>query len=130
MTTTTRHTILRANAIWLLAASSAALLMDILGIFFAIGPESVLVAGAPHTGIGFVEAHGLAFILGILLWRAKPLRRWHITGAAVGLLLGTANLVFWPIFTAANVLWGGYITTSLHWIFTLLQLGAAAALVI
>jgi hypothetical protein len=63
----------------------------------------------------------------MLLWRAEPLRSWHLTAAAVHALLGTANLVFWQIFIAADMLAGGYITTSLHWLFVALQLCAAVA---
>lgn len=125
--TSIRRTILRANAIFLVVASVSSLCMDVLGIFFGVGPESRLVASAPYTGIGFVEAHGLALIIGILLWRAEPLRSWHVTAAAVHMLLGTANLVFWQIFIAADVLWVGYLTTFLHWLFVALQLFAATA---
>jgi hypothetical protein len=120
-----RRTILRANAIFLVVAAAASLCTDVLGIFFGLGPESRLVASAPYTGIGFVEAHGLALIIGVLLWRAEPLRSWHVTAAAVHILLGTANLVFWQIFVVADVLVMGYLTTSLHWLFVVLQLFAA-----
>jgi hypothetical protein len=51
--------------------------------------------------MGLVEANGLA-VIGVLLWRAQPLRSWHLTGAAVHVLLGASNLVFWQIFVAAN----------------------------
>lgn len=125
MTTTIRQGILRANALWLVVASISALFMDILGIFFAYGPMSRILASAPHAGISSIEAHGLALILGVLLWRATPVRFWHLTAAAVHLLLGTANLVFWQIFIAADILAVGYITTSLHWLFVVLQLCAA-----
>jgi hypothetical protein len=54
------------------------------------------VLGRPGGRIGFIEAHGLALIIGVPLWQAAPLRIWHLTAAAVHLLLGTANLVFWP----------------------------------
>jgi hypothetical protein len=120
-----RRTILRANAIFLVVAAAASLCTDVLGIFFGLGPESRLVASAPYTGIGFVEAHGLALIIGVLLWRAEPWRSWHVTAAAVHILLGTANLVFWQIFVVADVLVMGYLTTSLHWLFVVLQLFAA-----
>jgi len=120
-----RRRILRANAIYLIAASASAMLMDVLGIFFSRGPESRLLANAPSTGIGFLEAHGLACIISIWLWRTEPSRSWHFTGAAVHSLLGTCNLVFWDIFAAANFLWGGYVTTSLHWLFAVLQFSAA-----
>jgi hypothetical protein len=101
--------------------------MDVRGIFFSLGPESYVVAGRPYAGVGFIEAHGLALIIGILLVRAEPLRLWHLTAAGVHLLLGTANLVFWQIFTVADILAAGYITTSLHWLFAMLQLLAAVA---
>jgi hypothetical protein len=126
MTTAIRQMILRGNALYLFVASVAGFRTDVLGIFFGRGAASHLVAGAPHAGIGFIEAHGLACILGVLLWRAEPQRLWHLTGAAIHLLLGTANLVFWQLFIAADILWVGYVTTSLHWIFAVLQLCAAS----
>jgi hypothetical protein len=44
---------------------------------------------------------------------------------AVHVLLRTANLVFWQIFVASGLLWNGYLTTSLHILFAILQLTAA-----
>jgi hypothetical protein len=126
MTTSMRQLILRANAVYIGGAAITALLLwDVPGIFFGVGPQARLLANAPHTGIGFIEAHGLALILSVLLWRAAPERSWHLTALAVEVLLGTANLVFWQIFVAADVLAAGYITTSLHWIFAVLQLLAS-----
>ena len=87
--------------------------------------RSAILAAAPHAAIGFVEAHGLAFIIGIRLWPAAPDRAWHLTAAAVHALLGTSNLVFWQIFIAADMLAGGYLTTGLHGMFFALQLLAA-----
>jgi hypothetical protein len=86
-----------------------------------------VIGGAPLAGIGFIEAHGLALIMGVLLWRAEPTRTWHVTAAAVHILLGTANLLFWQIFSVAGALIAGYVTTSLHWLFAGLQLFAATA---
>jgi len=40
--------------------------------------------------------------------------------------VGRRNLVFWQLFIAADLLWVGYVTTSLHWIFAVLQLCAAS----
>ena len=117
MTTTIRQAILRANAIFLLIAAAGGIVSDVLGIFFARGPVASIAAAAPHAGIGFVEAHGLAFIIGVLLWRAEPLRTWHLAAAAVHVLLGTANLVFWTMFVAADMLVVGYVTTTLHALF-------------
>ena len=125
MMVTARRAVLRANAIFLLIAASGGLWTDILGAFFGRGHVAPIVAAAPHAAIGFVEAHGLALIIGVLLWRAEPARSRHLAAAAVHVLLGTSNLVFWQIFVAGNVLWAGYLTTSLHGVFVVLQLLAA-----
>jgi hypothetical protein len=127
MTAKLRIAVLRANAVYLMAAAAGGLWSDILGAFFARGHVASVLSGAPHTAIGFVEAHGLALIIGMLLWLAPPERKWHSVAAAVHLLLGTANLVFWQVFVAADLLAVGYITTSLHWLFAALQMVAAAA---
>jgi hypothetical protein len=127
MTPTVRNAILRADAIFLLVASAGGFASDLVGAFLARGPVAPILASAPHAAIGFVEAHGLAFILGVLLWRAATTRAWHITAAAIHLLLGTANLVFWQLFIAGDMLAVGYITTVLHWFFVALQLIAAHA---
>jgi hypothetical protein len=121
-----RTWLLRANAIFLLVAASGGLAADISGSFFALGPQKDILAAAPHTGIGFIEAHGLAFILGVLLWRAPPLRLWHLTAAAIHVLLGTANILFWPLFSVAGMLVVGYVTTALHWSFAAAELYAAS----
>ncbi len=58
---------------------------DIAGIFFGKGPLATLGAHVPQAGIGFMEAHGLAIIIAVLMWRAAtaPTRDWHLAGAAV-----------------------------------------------
>jgi hypothetical protein len=127
MTNAIRHLILRANATFLLAASAGGFASDIRGIFLGLGPVASVVAEAPHAGIGFIEAHGLAFILGILMWRADPPRTWHLTAAAIHALLGSANLIFWQLFIASDMLMVGYVTTTLHVLFVVLQMSAAIA---
>jgi len=49
-----------------------------------------------------------------------------LTAAAIHVLLGTANLVFWQLFIAADMLTVGYVTTALHGLFAALQLLAAS----
>ena len=127
MTIAIRHALLRANAAFLLAASAGGFASDVRGIFLGLGPVGRVVAEAPYAGLGFIEAHGLAFILGILMWRALSSRGWHLAAAAIHLLLGTANLVFWQLFIAADMLTVGYVTTALHGLFVALQLLAAHA---
>lgn len=126
MTNATRRWILRANVLFLILFGGSGFLFDLRGYFFGKGAQSILFASAPHTAIGFVEAHGLAVIIGVLLWRAQPSRFWHFTAAAVHVLLGASNLVFWQIFVAASVLPLGYISTGFHCLFVVLHLWAAA----
>jgi len=95
-----RRRILRANALFLILFGGSGFLLDLRA--FSTRPQSGLIRNAPHTVVGFVEAHGLAVIIGILLWRALPSRSWHLTAAAVHVLLGASNLIFWQIFVAAN----------------------------
>src|SRR5262245_48604365 len=125
MNATWRKNILRANGAYLMLASTVGMLtMELPGIYFGRGPEARILS-APYAGIGFLEAHGLAFIIGVLLWRAAPVRSWHLTALATQALLGISNLLFWQIFPATDSMAAGYIFTSLHWIFVSLQLTAA-----
>jgi hypothetical protein len=119
-----RKLLLRANAVFLLAASAGGMINDLTGAFLLRGPVGLVVEKAPHAAIGFVEAHGLAFIIGVLLWRAEPARLWHGTAAAVHVLLGVSNVVFWPLFGFAGMLGVGYVTTALHVLFAVLQLAS------
>jgi hypothetical protein len=61
------------------------------------------------------------------MWRAEPSRGWHLTAAAIHVLLGTANVVFWQLFIASDMLMVGYVTTALHGLFVVLQMSAAVA---
>jgi hypothetical protein len=127
MITSTRRAILRANALYLGIASIAAfILLDLRGIAFGSGPAGQVLAAAPHAAIGFVEAHGLAFILSVLLWNAQPVRYAHLTAAAVMALLGVSNIVFWPLFTATGMVAAGAILTTGHLAFAALELLAAS----
>ena len=69
-----RRLILRANALYLgIAAIASLLLLDLRAVVFGTGPAGAILAAAPHAAIGFVEAHGLAFIVagGFTLWRVQ-----------------------------------------------------------
>ena len=127
MITSTRKLILRANALYLGIASIAAfILLDLRAIVLGTGPAAQILDATPHAAIGFVEAHGLAFILSVLLWQAQPVRYAHLTAAAVMALLGVSNLVFWQIFTATGTTVAGALLTTAHLAFALLQLAAAS----
>jgi len=125
MNASVRHLILRANALYIGVAGFAGVIFDIRGVLYGAGPQGRALAAAPFAGIGFVEAHGLAVILAVVLWRARPERAAHLTALAVVALLGTANLAFWQAFIAMDALVMGYLTTALHWTFVALNLAAA-----
>jgi len=114
--------ILRLDGGFLAIAGIGGLLADIMGHFFGVGPMAQML-DSPHT-IGGFEAHGLAVILGVLLFRAAKLadrRLWHAVGLSVHLLLGTANIMFWSSFLQLNVVMVGIVTTALHIIFVAAQ---------
>jgi hypothetical protein len=74
-----------------------------------------------------VEAHGLGFIIGVLLLTVAPrdLRRfWHVLAAAVRTLLGTANLVFWESFVVFGMVPMGIATTVVHFVLVAAHIGA------
>jgi hypothetical protein len=124
---TSRKALLRANALFLLAAAAGGMSTDLAGTFLGYGSFAKVLSAAPDAAIGFVEAHGLALIIGCLLWQAEPARKWHLTAATVHALLGISNLTFWQLFIATDMLVMGYVTTSLHGLFFVLQLAASGA---
>jgi len=130
MTATFRQRLLKANAAFLgLFGTVSFFMLDVRGIWFASGPQVAVLRGEPASGVGFLEAHGLAVILAIWFWRASraesPDRSWHFTAFAVHTLLAACNISLWRIFILCDVLPLGYVSTSLHVIFAVLQLIAA-----
>jgi hypothetical protein len=105
--------LLRVNGLYLVAASTIAFLMDAFG--------------APIAGVGFVDAHELALIAGLLLWSAAPRRSWHLAAAAVQALFAASNLAHWQTFVSADMAAAGYLTTFMHALFVALQCLAARA---
>ena len=120
-----RRRLLRVNALYIGMAGLSGLIFDIRGVLYGTGPQGRVLADAPHAAIGFVEAHGLALILAVLLWRARSQRSWHLTAVAMEVLLGTCNLAFWDMFVTSDALAVGYVTTTLHWAVVIGQLFAA-----
>ncbi|QOF70833.1 hypothetical protein IG197_24075 [Aminobacter sp. SR38] len=112
--TTFRNHVIRGNALFLILASAGGLVTDIAGSFFGHGAEATLLAGSPGAGIGFIEAHGLALIIGIAAWGSAYARQWHLGLASVHALLASVNLLFWQYFVAIGLLTVGYSTTILH----------------
>ena len=120
--------ILRFHATYLgLFAVAGFVFMDMAAVLHGSGPAARLL-GTGDTllaAIGFIEAHGLAFFMAVLLWRAPVERAWHVTGAATAALLGICNLAFWDLFVVTDALAMGYVTTGLHLTVATLQTAAA-----
>jgi len=114
--------ILRFNAIFLVLIGSLQMLFELLSYFLGVGPLAERLIGSPYT-IGFFEAHGLAVLMGILLWRASnaPQKFWHVFAVVVHVLLGGANLLFWNSFVQMDFVLPGIAATVFHGIFIVLE---------
>jgi len=102
---------------------------ELLAYYTGAGPYGYLFEESPYA-LGWVEAHGLAFIVGVLLLTvaARDLRRfWHVVAAAVHTLLGTANLVFWDSFVVFGMVPMGIAATVVHFVLVAAHVGAFVA---
>lgn len=109
---------LQLDGCFLALAGGAAMIVESVGHFLGIGPFAQN-RDSPYT-IGGFEAHGLALVIAVLLFRSAGLperRLWHWVGLVVHLFLGMSNLLFWSSFVQLNVIPMGFITTILHAIF-------------
>ena len=119
-----RKALLYVNGTFLVLIGGPFAVFDLLSYFWGIGPLGTMFYNVPYT-VGLFEAHGLAFILGLLLLRAarwEPIARWHLLGAGIHLLLGTSNLLFWSFIIAMGVVTAEIVITSIHFLFCGLQL--------
>lgn len=114
--------ILRFNAIFLVLIGSLQMLFELLSYFLGTGPLAERLMGSPFT-IGFFEAHGLAVLMGILLWRASnaPQKFWHVFAVIIHVLLGGANLIFWNSFIQMDFVLPGIVATVFHGIFIVME---------
>ena len=118
-----RRTLMRANGAFLALVGGAQMIFELLSHFFGTGPWGHIFTGSPYT-IGFLEAHGLAFLIGLLLIfvaAADPKQFWHGFAACVHVLLGGANLLFWSSFVAWGLLPAGIVATTFHGLFLVAQ---------
>ena len=116
--------LMRANGAFLALVGGAQMIFELLSHFGGIGPLGRIFAGSHYT-IGFFEAHGLAFLIGMLLITvaaADTKRFWHIFAACVHVLLGGANLLFWSSFVAWGLVPMGALATVFHGLFLVAQL--------
>ena len=123
---TNRQRLMFANGIVLGLFAVPSFFMDIRAIFFGVGPLVTALRGEPSSGIGFLEAHGLAALFAFWFFyvgrtQASPARAWHFTGSAVHTLLGASNIALWHFFVFMDMLVLGYVSTAVHIVFAVLQ---------
>ena len=115
-------TVLKSNAIFLMLVGSLQMVFELISHFMGVGPLADRFLNSPYT-LGFFEAHGLAVLIGILLWRsaANPEKFWHQLAVVVHILLGGANLLFWDSFIKLGFITPGIAATVFHGIFVIME---------
>jgi len=115
-------TVLKLNALFLILIGCLQIIFELLSHFMGAGPLDDRFLASPYT-LGFFEAHGLAVLMGILLWRASanPQRFWHQLAVVIHILLGGANLLFWNSFIQLDFVMPGIIATVFHGIFIVME---------
>ena len=121
-----RRRLLLANGVFLVVVGGVQVVFELVAYFAGAGPYGEIFKESPYA-IGWVEAHGLAFLIGVLLIAvaARDGRRfWHLFAAAVHTLLGTANLVFWESFIVFGMVPMGIAATVVHFVLVAAHVGA------
>jgi len=127
--TAARRRLLLANGVFLVVVGGIQVVFELLAYYAGAGPYGYLFEQSPYA-IGWVEAHGQAFIVGVLLLTVavRDLRRfWHVAAAAVHTLLGAANLVFWASFVVFGMVPMGIAATVVHFVLVAAHFGAFVA---
>jgi hypothetical protein len=118
-----RQRILIIDGGFLALVGTVQVTLEVLAHFLGIGPYAGTFARSAYT-IGWVEAHGLAALIGVLLLSAGVRNRrrfWHAFALAVHLLLGAANLLFWQSFVDFGTVPLGGLATAAHLLFATAQ---------
>lgn len=119
-----RKTVLLLNGLFLTGMGGTFAVFDLWGYYLGGGPVGPIMHNLLYT-IGFFEAHALACILGLLLLRARrvdPAPVWHWVAAVIHLLLGSANLLFWPLAVQWQAERPEMVVTTLHGLFVVAHL--------
>ena len=118
-----RTRIMIIDGVFLTLVGTAQVILELLAHFLGVGPYTAVFDRSAYT-IGWVEAHGLAAMIGVvfLVVGARERRRfWHGFALAVHLLLGAANLLFWQSFVDFATTPLGVVGTLAHVLFATAQ---------
>jgi hypothetical protein len=120
-----RRRLFLGNGVFLVVAGGVQVVLELVGYYAGAGPYGDKFADSPYV-VGWVEAHGLAVIIGVLLLTvaARDGRRfWHVLAAAVHAFLGIANLVFFQGFIAWGLVPAGVAATVVHFALVIAHMG-------
>lgn len=125
----TRHSFpgrwaLRLDGALLALTGLLALGADLAGALSGLGPFASL-SGQP-LAIAAVEAHGLAALLGLLIFRGAAMGGerwlWHAVAFGAHVFLAACNLLFWQSYGEQGLVIAGVATTVAHTTLACLQL--------
>ena len=117
--------ILRFHGIFLICLGGIAFANSLLGFQFSIGPFSFLSQNE-LAAVGFIEAYGLACILGFFLFLAGAKSyhfAWHLVAALIHLFLLAVNISFWHLYEPLGLQLPGILATGIHFLLVVLELG-------
>lgn len=124
----TTRLLLQINGAFLMFMGGAAAVADAVGYLVGRGPMAPILFRAP-LAISSFEAHLLAALLGSVLWSgaaAAERQRYHRLAAAIHIVLGGSNLLFFErAFGAIDARLFGVLITTCHFAFVLAQSLAA-----
>lgn len=115
--------ILRTHGIVLSVLGTMMTLQSLLGSFKGVGLLKFLKDDALRS-VGLFEAYLLAGYSGfvIILLSGKIYKKeWHLLPATVHAILFITNILFWKAYAIAGIVTLGYISTSAHALFILLE---------
>ncbi len=115
--------ILKFHGFLLTGLGGMTCLNSILGFQFSNGPFSFLGTNEV-AAVAFVEAYGLACLLGISLILAATKSYhylWHLIASVIHLFLFIVNIRFWHLYETLNLQPAGLIATTLHFCIIILE---------
>ena len=122
--------LLRQDGAFLVVVGLVQVVSELLSHYGSKGIHGDTFADSAYT-IGFVEAHGLAAMIGVtLVWSATQADRrfFHKFAIAVHLFLGAANVIFWHSFQEQDFVAAGVVGTLAHIVFIGRQRACLASL--
>lgn len=114
---------LKTHGIILLCLGLIMNFQTILGSFRGIGVLS-FIKDDPLRSVGLFEAYLLAGFSGailVLLSGKLYAKKWHILAIVVHAILFTTNILFWRAYALAGIVTIGYVSTTAHGVFMLLE---------